>query len=81
MIVKIATQDIKTQYVGRRLAVLLDELAEACNQTLKVLARLEMHGLDEKQVDELLGELSSQVVHLHAHTRGLSAIIDKNVRA
>ncbi len=77
---KTLSNQLKARYVGRRSSVLLLELGDACQQILKVLAQLEMPGLNEKQVDELLGELSALIVHLHEHTRGLSDLIDKDAR-
>ncbi len=67
-------------HVSRRADALLAELGEACQQTLKLLAQLEMPGLNERQIDDLLGELSALIVHLHEHTRGLDKIIDNNPR-
>ncbi len=72
--------EAKAQYVSRRARILLAELDEACQQVLKLLARLEMSGLSEKQVDDLLGELSAQILHLHGHTRDLDEIIIRNSR-
>ncbi len=70
----------KAYRVSRRADVLLGELGDACQKTLKLLAQLEMPGLNERQIDDLLGELSALIVHLHEHTRGLDKIIDKNPR-
>ena len=70
----------KAYRLSRRADALLAELGEGCQQTLKLLARLEMPGLNERQMDDLLGELSALIVHLHEHTRGLDKIIDKGPR-
>lgn len=70
----------KAYRLDRRSEALLAELGEACQQTLKLLAQLEMPGLSESQIDALLGELSALVVHLHEHTSGLDKIIDKAPR-
>ncbi len=78
---KALSVEAKTQYLTRRTHVLLAELEETCQQALKLFARLETPGLSEKQVDELLGELSALVVHIHEHTRGLDKIIDRDARA
>ena len=45
---------------------------------LKILAQLEIPGLQEEQVEDLLGELSAVIFHLHEHTRGLDEFLDKN---
>ncbi len=72
--------ETKTQYVGRRTGILLAELGEACQQVLKLLAKLEMPGLSEKQVDDLLGDLSAQILHIHEHTRDLDKTIIRGGR-
>ena len=66
----------KTSYLSSRVEVLLSELEEECQQTLKLLAQLETPGLGDEQVEGILGELSAAVVHLHEHTRGLDRTID-----
>jgi len=38
---------------------------------------LELAGLQEEQVEDLLGELSASILHLHEHTRGLDELLDK----
>lgn len=75
---KTVSAEIKTRYLSRRARVLLRELQEVCQQVLKLLAQLEPPGLTERQVDEILGELSALVVHLHGHTQGLDEVIDKD---
>jgi hypothetical protein len=66
----------KTSYLSARADVLLAELEEQCQETLKLLAQLETPGLGEEQVETILGELSACVLHLHEHTRGLDRTID-----
>ena len=78
MKMKAVTTEIKSQYLSRRSRVLLSELQGACQQVLKVLAQLETPDLTGKQVDEILGELSALIVHLHGHTRGLDEVIDRD---
>lgn len=75
---KTVPAEIKTRYLSRRARVLLGELQEVCQQLLKLLAQLDPPGLTEKQVDEILGELSALVVHLHGHTQGLDEVIDRD---
>jgi hypothetical protein len=58
-------------------ATLLEELWEECQGILKLLAQLELPSLQEEQVEDLLGELSAAVLHLHEHTRGLDELLDK----
>jgi exonuclease V gamma subunit len=49
-------------------AILLKKLGEERQRVLKLLAQLELPGLQEEQVDQLLGELSAAILHLHEHT-------------
>ncbi len=75
---KTVSTAVEIEYLARRTRILLSELQEACQQVPKLLARLETPGLTEKQVDDILGDLSALVVHLHAHTRGLDEVIVKD---
>jgi len=65
-------------YVSRRTATLLEELREECQNISKLLAQLELSGLQDEQAEDLLGELSAAILHLHEHTRGLDErLLDK----
>ena len=65
-------------HVGRRTATLLEELREECQNISKLLAQLELPSLQEDQAEDLLGELSAAVLHIHEHTRGLDErLLDK----
>jgi hypothetical protein len=64
-------------YVSRRTTILLGELRDECENVLKLLAQLELPTLQEDQAEDLLGDLSAGILHLHAHTRGLDELIDK----
>jgi len=64
-------------HLSPRVATLLEELGEECQTILKILAQLEIPGLQEDQVEDLLGELSAAILHLHEHTRGLDELLDK----
>ena len=66
-------------YVSSTTQVLLTELGEECQCVLKLLAQLELAGLKATQVEDVLGELSAAILHLHEHTRGLDAIIDEDL--
>ena len=67
----------KASYLDTQTMTLLSELSEECQHVLKLLAQLEMSDLSETQVEDILGELSAVVLHLHEHTRGLDTIIDE----
>lgn len=68
----------KSSALSSGTARLLAELGEECQHVLKLLARLNMPGLSNAQVEAVLGELSAAIVHLHEHTRGLDAILDED---
>jgi len=61
--------------VSRRLVVLLDELSQELQNTAELLAQLKVKGLNQEQVELILGELSAAVSHLHEHTDGLDELI------
>ena len=62
-------------YVGSSAATFLKELGEECQNVSKLLAQLEVLGLQEEQVDDLVADLSAAVLHLHEHTRGLDELL------
>ena len=74
---KVLQQKSKTSYLDTQIMTLLSELSEECQHVLKLLVQLEMPDLSEAQVEDILGELSVAVLHLHEHTRGLDTIIDE----
>ena len=55
--------------------VLLAELREECERVAGLIRRLEEHPTSERIRDELLGDLSAAVLHLHAHTAGLDKFL------
>ncbi len=55
--------------------VLLRELREECERVVALIGRLERSRLSEKERDEVLGELSAAVLHLHTHTDGLDEFL------
>jgi hypothetical protein len=68
---------LRIRYLEPRTAILLEEIGEECQRVLKLLAQLELPGLQEEQVDQLLGEPSAAILHLHEHTRGLDVQLDQ----
>ena len=50
---------------------LLRELREECEQVADLIRRLEAGPRSARDRDEILGELSAAVLHLHTHTQGL----------
>ena len=55
--------------------VLLSELREECERVVFLIRRLETKPTSERERDELLGELSAAVLHLHTHTAGLDEFL------
>jgi len=55
--------------------VLLAELREECERVVSLVRRLETAPTSERERDEILGELSAAVIHLHTHTAGLDEFL------
>ena len=55
--------------------VLLSELREECDRVSALIRRLETTPGSERKRDEILGELSAAVFHLHTHTAGLDEFL------
>lgn len=55
--------------------VLLSELREECDRVSALIRRLESVPVSERERDEILGELSAAVFHLHIHTAGLDEFL------
>ena len=55
--------------------VLLAELREECECVVSLIRRLETKPTSERERDEILGELSAAVLHLHTHTAGLDEFL------
>jgi hypothetical protein len=60
---------------SRTAEVLLRELREECEGVVALIRRLEKPRLSERERDEILGELSAAVLHLHTHTEGLDEFL------
>ncbi len=57
------------------ISVLLAELEEEIQNVLKLLAQLRLPGLTREQAENILGELSAALTHLHKHSEGLDELI------
>jgi hypothetical protein len=55
--------------------VLLRERREECENVAALIRRLEKKRLSETERDDILGELSASVLHLHTHTAGLDEFL------
>jgi hypothetical protein len=54
---------------------LLSELREECGRVSALIRRLESRPISGRERDEILGELSAAVFHLHTHTAGLDEFL------
>lgn len=58
-----------------RMDVLLRELREECERAVRLIRKLEAGPRSARERDDLLGELSAAVLHVHEHTRGLDEVL------
>lgn len=54
----------------------LRELGKECARVLILLERLDRARASRRSTEEIAGELSAIVVHLHAHTEDLDKLLD-----
>ena len=59
------------------LKTLLNELREECLSTIKLIHQLELEHLTDEQIDDVLGELTASVTHLHVHSAMAKEEMDK----
>ncbi len=71
--------DEKIRLLDERLLILLEELGEECQQTLKLMSQLETKELTPGQLAHILSELAVSIVHLNAHTEGLQDEINDEI--
>jgi len=65
---------VKRKVVGmpsRTTETLLSELREECENVVALIRRLEAGPRTTRERDDILGDLSAAVLHLHTHTKGL----------
>ncbi|MBE0426229.1 MAG: hypothetical protein IBX72_06245 [Nitrospirae bacterium] len=65
--------------LNETLSILLKELAEECQEALKLILQLQVKGLSSEQIASILSELAVSTVHLHAHTAGLQDLINDEI--
>lgn len=61
------------------LSILLRELAEECQETLKLISQLQVKDLSSDQIASILSDLAVSAVHLHTHTEGLQDLINDEI--
>ncbi len=65
----------KTAQTSRTAEILLKELREECERVVALIRRLEKGAASGRERDELIGELSAAILHLHSHTAGLDEFL------
>jgi K+/H+ antiporter YhaU regulatory subunit KhtT len=65
--------------LNKTLSVLIKELADECQETLKLVSQLEIKDLSAEQIASILSELAVSAVHLHTHTQGLQDLINDEI--
>jgi hypothetical protein len=71
---KAAKRDVRRATSNAR-DTLLRELREECEIVVKLVREIEARPRSARHLDDLLGELSAAVLHLHEHTRGLDEFL------
>ena len=66
---------VRKQQTPTATDILLTELREECERVAGLIRRLEDSPVSERVRDEILGELSAALLHLHAHTAGLDEFL------
>jgi hypothetical protein len=64
-----------TRALSSTTETLLRELREECQTAVDLINRLESRPRTARERDEILGELSAAVLHLHVHTKGLDEFL------
>jgi hypothetical protein len=60
------------------LTTLLNELRDECLSTIRLIHQLELEHLTDEQMDEVLGELTASVTHLHVHSAMVKEELDRD---
>ncbi len=68
----------KIRYVSPGTAILLAELGEECQHIVTLVTLLENAGLSDEKVEDVLGELSAAILHVHEHTRDFDDMLDED---
>lgn len=68
---------IVTKKIDETLKVMLNELKDECMMYIKLINQLEFENLTEEQIEEILGELTASVTHLHTHSKVIKEEIEQ----
>lgn len=61
----------------RTMSVLFDELEQECLNTVKYIEALKVQRLSKAQQEDILGELSAAITHLHIQTEQLDKKLEE----
>ncbi len=65
--------------LNETLSMLLKELADECQEALKLISQLQVKDLSAEQIASILSDLAVSTVHLHTHTEGLQDLINDEI--
>lgn len=69
---------VASKKISSSLTTLLNELRDECLSTIRLIHQMELEHLTDEQIDELLGELTASVTHLHVHSGMVKEELDKD---
>ncbi len=61
------------------LSSLLDELDEECLEVIKLIEKLRVQNITNKQLEDMLGELSAAITHLKVHSEQAEKAIEEEL--
>jgi hypothetical protein len=61
------------------LSSLLDELDEECLEVIKLIEKLRVQNITNKQLEDMLGELSAAATHLKVHSEQVEKAIEEEL--
>ena len=64
-------------HVDKTTMVLLTELKDECLRYIKLTDQIELEGLTEDQLANILGELTASTAHLNIHSETVKKIIEQ----
>jgi len=64
-------------HIDKTTMVLLTELKDECLRYIKLTDQIELEGLTEDQLANILGELTASTAHLNIHSETVKNIIEQ----
>jgi len=56
--------------------IMLTELKDECFRYIKLIDQIELDGLTENQLSNILGELTASLTHLNIHSESIKELIE-----